>query len=106
MSIRKNKTYWINKIRLSSLVPSIEKKKTRGLFSNGLTPRPWLKCPSEFLNYVAHFNQMKNLTATLVINDSSERANKLVSDVANSNSKEEDRQSFHLAMQQRRDQLC
>ena len=69
--------------------------------------KPWLKCPCEFLNYVEHFNQLNNFNNTIgVINDCSERDIKLVSDAVNSDNKEEDRQSLHLAVQQRRDQLC
>ena len=65
-----------------------------------------LTCTPAFWPYVDQFKKFSGFVDGLeVVNDSSERAIKLVSEFINSMLDEDDRQDLLLAVQQRRDRL-
>ena len=66
---------------------------------------PWLTYPPTFWPYVDQFKKFSGFVDGLEVNDSSERAIKLVSEFVNSMHDEDDRQDLLLAVQQRRDRL-
>ena len=64
--------------------------------------KPWLTCPPTFWPYVDQFNKFSGFVDGLeVVNDSSERAIKLVSEFVNSMLDKDDRQDLLLAVHQR-----
>ncbi|XP_012564394.2 uncharacterized protein LOC105848737 [Hydra vulgaris] len=66
----------------------------------------WLNSPAPMWCYVDQFKTFSNFVSKLeVVNDSSERAVKLVLEFVNNVHNEDDRQELLLAVQQRRDQL-
>ena len=67
--------------------------------------KPWLTCLPTFWPYVDQLKKFSGFVDGLEVNDSSERAIKLVSEFVNSMHDEDDRQDLLLAVQQRRDRL-
>ena len=72
----------------------------------GEDDKTWLNCPPSFWKYVDQFKIFSDFVSKVqVVNDSSERAVKLVSDYINHVHKEDDRQELLVAIQRRRDQV-
>ena len=72
----------------------------------GEDDKTWINCLPSFRKFVDQFKIFSDFVSKIkVVNDSSERAVKLVSDYINHVHKEDDRQELLVAIQRRRDQV-